>query len=183
VNRKSLFVVLAALGLLLGIASQAVAQQITRIAVIDLQKVILTYSKDGQAFKDFELKKTQIQAEIDRMSGEIKALQSQKLDADKVGDKQRSLKIEGDIYQKTEYLKDFVRAKQAELDDQAKRLSSSSDFVQQVYKQIQTIAENDGCSLVLNLKSADSVTSAVVWYSSQIDITDEVIQALAPKAQ
>jgi outer membrane protein len=164
-------------------SAAASAQQITRIAVIDLQKVILAYSKDGQAMKDFELKKAQIQAEIDRMSDEIKKLQAQKLDADKAGDTQKSLKIESDIYQKTNFLKDYVRAKQAELDDQAKRLASSSDFVQLVYKQIQQISEADGYSLVLNLKSADSVISAVVWYSPMIDITDEVIQALSQKAQ
>jgi outer membrane protein len=157
------------------------AQQITRIAVIDLQKVIMTNSKDSQAFKDFELKKAQVQAEIDRMAEEIKGLQAQKLDADKAGDKQKSLKIETDIYQKTQYLKDFVRAKQAELDAQAQALASSSSFVQLVYRQIQQIAESEGYSLVLNLKSADSVMSAVVWYSSMIDITDEVIQAIAQK--
>jgi outer membrane protein len=162
-------------------AGQAAAQQITRIAVIDLQKVILAYSKDGAAYKDFELRKTQIQTEIDRMTDEIKKLQSQKVEADKLGDKTKSLRTESDIYNKTETLRDFVRAKQAELDDQAKKLASSSEFVQQVYKQIQSISEQQGYSIVLNLKSADSVMSAVVWYSSMIDITDEVIQALAPK--
>lgn len=182
-NRRSLAAVVLALAFLAGAVASAPAQQITRIAVIDLQKVILAYSKDGQAYKDFELRKAQIQADIDRQADAIRKLQAQKLEADKAGDKQSSLKIETDLYQKTEYLRDFVRAKQAELDDQAKKLASSSDFVQLVYKQIQQIAENEGYSLVLNLKSADSVMSAVVWYSSMIDITDEVIQALSQKAQ
>lgn len=172
-----LFLLLALPGARLG------AQQITRIAVIDLQKVILAYSKDGASFKEFELKKAQIQAEIDRMGDEIRKLQAQKLEADKAGDKQKALKLEGDLYQKAEFIKDYVRAKQAELDAQAQKLSSSSEFVQLVYKQIQQLAEAEGYSIVLNLKSAESVVSAVVWYSSMIDITDEVIQALAPKVQ
>ncbi len=179
---RGLFPVAFILVMAFATAGQAFAQQITRIAVIDLQKVIMAYSKDGAAFKDFELRKTQIQVEIDKMAEEIKRLQLQKVDADKSGDRQKSMKIESDIYQKTEYLRDFVRAKQAELDDQAKKLSSSSEFVQQVYRQIQAISETQGYSIVLNLKSADSVISAVVWYSSMIDITDQVIQALSPKS-
>ena len=171
------------IGLTLFAALGVSAQQMTRIAVIDLQKVIMAYSKDGAAFNDFELKKTKIQTEIDRQGEEIKRLQAQKVDADRSGDKNKAVKIEGDIYQKAEYLRDYVRAKQAELDDDARKLSASSEFVQLVYKQIQQIAESEGYSLVLNLKSADSVIGSVVWYSSQIDITDEVIQALAPKAQ
>lgn len=180
--RRSIVSLALAAALLVAAGGAAQAQQITRIAVIDLQKVIMAYSKDSQAFKDFELRKAQIQAEIDRMADEVKKLQAQKLDADKAGDKQKSLKIESDIYQKTQYLKDYVRAKQAELDAQAQSLSSSSEFVQLVYRQIQQIAEAEGYSLVLNLKSADSVMSAVLWYSSMIDITEEVIQSIAQKA-
>jgi outer membrane protein len=167
----------------IGLASAAHGQQITRIAVVDLNRVIMTYSKDAASLKDFELKKAQIQTEIDRMSEEIKHLQAQKLDAEKAGDKQSSLRIDADIYKKTEFLKEYVRTKQSELDDQAKKLTSSSQFVQAVYRQIQQISETEGYSLVLNLRSSDSVMGSVLWYSPMIDITDKVIQSLIGKAQ
>jgi outer membrane protein len=163
-------------------AAGAGAQQITRIAVVDLQKIIMSFPQEGQSYKDFELKKAQIQAEIDRFVDEVKKLQAQKVEADKVGDKASSQRLQAEITQKTDFLKDYVRTKQAELDADAKQLSAASDFSQRVYKQIQQIAEAEGYSLVLNLKSADSVMSSVLWYSTQIDITDEVIRALAPPA-
>jgi outer membrane protein len=172
-----------ALALALASAVPAMAQQITRIAVVDLGRVIMTYSRDGAALKDFELRKAQIQSEIDRLGEELRKLQAQKLEADRVSDKAASLRLDGEIYRRTEYLKDFVRTKQAELDDQAKKVAASSQFVQTVFKQIQQICETEGFSLVLNLKSADSVMSSVVWYSPMIDITDKVIQALIGKAQ
>ena len=118
------------------LASAAYAQQITRIAIVDLGRVIETYAKDSQAFKDFEQKKSQIQTEIDRMSNEIKQLQAQKLQADQAGDNQASLQLDSDIYKKTEFLKEYVRVKQAELDDQSRKLAASNEFVQDVYKQI-----------------------------------------------
>jgi outer membrane protein len=168
---------------LLGAAALASAQQITRIAVVDLNRVIAAYSRDAGPYKDFELRKSQIQTEIDRMGEEIRRLQSQKVDADKAGDRQGSLRFDSDIYKKTEFLKDYVRTKQAELEDQARKLTISSPFVQQVYKMIQQIAETEGYSLVLNLKSADSVVNSVIWYSPMIDITDKVIQILLGNAQ
>jgi len=96
-------------------------QQITRIAVVDLSKVIAAYSKDAQAVKDFEKKKSQVQTDIDAMSAEIMRLMTQKADADKAGDKAASLKLRDDIDRKTKALTDFVSAKQVELDDQAKK--------------------------------------------------------------
>ena len=67
-------------------------------------------------------------------------------------------------------------------DDQAKKLASTDAFSQDLYKQIQNYAETNGFSLVLNLKSSDTVMNAVLWYSPMIDITSDVIQALTGKA-
>ncbi|MDA8424669.1 MAG: OmpH family outer membrane protein [Treponema sp.] len=168
---------LLALGLVF-LASAAGAQQITRIAVVDLSRVIETYSKDSGAWKAFEQKKSQIQSDIDRMGTEIKQLQAQKLQADQSGDSQSSLQLETQIYNKTKFLREYIQTKQSELDDESRRLAASSEFVQTVYKQIQDIAQSDGYSMVLNLKSSDSVMNSVIWYSPMIDITDKVIAAL-----
>jgi outer membrane protein len=166
------------LGALALAATAAFGQQITRIAVVDLSKVISAYSKDAQAVKDFEQKKSQVQTDIDRMSAEIMRIMSMKADADKAGDKAGALRYRDDIDKKTKALTDFVSAKQAELDDQAKKLTTADTFSQDLYKQIQNVAETEGYSLVLNLKSSDTVMNAVLWYSPMIDITDDVIQAL-----
>jgi outer membrane protein len=165
------------------IAPSAYGQQITRIAVVDLSKVILAYSKDAQPVKDFEKKKAQVQSDIDAMSADIMKLMTQKADADKTGDKAASLKLRDDIDKKTKALTDFVNAKQIELDDQAKKLATTDVFTQSLYKQIQNVAETEGYSLVINLKGNDSVVNSVLWYSPMIDITADVIQALTGKTQ
>jgi outer membrane protein len=159
------------------------AQQITRIAVVDLGKVMLSYSKDSTALRDYEAKKAQIQQDIDRMAEEIRTLQSLKSEADKARDTQASARIDSEISKKTDVLRNYVRVKQDELDRDAARLNSGNGFVQLVYQRIQLIAETEGYALVLNLKSADSVMSSVLWYSPMIDITDKVIAGLVGKAQ
>lgn len=164
-------------------AGFAFGQQVTRIAVVDLSRVISACSQDSQSVKEFERKKSQVQTDIDKMSGEIMRIMSLKADADKAGDKAASQKYREDIDRRTKSLQDFVNAKQAELDEEAKKLASNDAFSQRLYKQIQNIAETEGYSLVINLKSSDSVMNAVLWYSPMIDITSSVIQALGGGTQ
>jgi outer membrane protein len=169
---------LAAAALAVACGQAAFGQQVTRIAVVDLSKVISACSKDAQGVKDFELKKSQVQTDIDKMSAEIMRLMAQKADAEKAGDKATAQKSKEDIDARTKSLSDYVNAKQAELDNEAKKLASNDAFSQNLYRQIQNVAETDGYSLVLNLKGGDSVVTSILWYSPMIDITSEVIQAL-----
>jgi len=168
----------AALAAMLALSTLAFGQQITRIAIVDLSKVISAYSKDAQGVKDFELRKSQVQTDIDKMSAEIMRVMAQKADADKAGDSASSQRYREEIDAKTRALTEFVSAKQAELDDQAKKLGETDLFSKGLYKQIQNVAETEGYALVLNLKSGDSVMNSVLWYSPMIDITADVIQAL-----
>jgi len=177
-RKASAAIVLASCLALLG-AAGATAQQITRIAVMDFNRVLASRSQDGVALKDFELKKSAIQAEIDKRSDEIIRLMAQKVEADKAGDAKGSAKLKSDIEAKTRQLSEYAQVKQRELDDDATRLVSTDSLAQAIYRQVQAIAEADGYSLVLNLRSADSVMGSVFWYSQMIDITDKLIQALA----
>jgi Skp family chaperone for outer membrane proteins len=163
---------------LLAFSAAVFGQQITRIAVMDLSKVIAACSKDSQAVKDFEQKKAEVQADIDRMSADMMRLMAQRADSEKAGDKAAGQKYKDELDARKKALTDFVSAKQAELDAEAKRLGSTDAFSKDLYKQIQNVAETEGYSLVLNLKSGDNVMNSVLWYSAMIDITSDVIQAL-----
>jgi len=168
--------VLAALG-------TAQAQQITRVAVVDLAKVYLTYSRDSAAVRKLEEDKLKVQAEIDRMSNEIKQLQVRRAEAIARSDQAEILRMDQELYRRAQYLSDYFKAKQAELEDRSRRLMESSDFSQLAYRTIQGIAEAEGFSVILSSHSTGSVTSTIIWYSPAVDITDKVIQALIGKAQ
>lgn len=91
--------------------------------------------------------------------------------------------MDQELYRRAQYLSDYYKAKQAELEDRSRRLMESSDFSQLVYRTIQGIAEAEGYSVILSSHSTGSVTSAIIWYSPAVDVTDKVIQALIGKAQ
>jgi outer membrane protein len=155
------------------------AQQLTRFAVVDLTRVYASFFRESRAVREFEEKSTRVQADVDRMTAEIQDLKSQQVNAELQGDSQRALRLENEIYRKSDFLKDYFNTRTAELESQKKRLTQSGAFLEQVYSELQLIAESEGYSMVLSLKE----NNAILWYSPAVDITDKVIQSLLAKAR
>jgi outer membrane protein len=154
------------------------AQQLTRFAVVDLPRVYTSFFRNSRAVREFEERSSRVQSEIDRMTTEIQGLRSSQLDAKARGDEAQALRLENQVYQKSEYLKEYYQTKTAELNDQRSKLSQSGTFLDQVYNEIRYLAESEGYSMVLNLKE----NSGILWYSPTVDITDKLIQNLLAKA-
>ncbi|GHV87598.1 outer membrane protein [Spirochaetia bacterium] len=160
----------------LGMALQA--QQLTRFAVVDLPRVYTSFFRDSRAVREFEERSARVQTEIDKLTAEIQRLRSSHLDAQAKEDQAQALRLENEIYRKSEYLKEYFQVKTAELEDQKNKLTQSGAFLDQVYDEIRFIAESEGYSMVLNLKEKNGI----LWYSPTVDITDKLIQNLASKA-
>ncbi len=160
------------------LASQAFAQQITRVAVIDMQKVYTTYYKDSQAVRSLEDEKLRVTEEIRRLNEEIKDLQRKRLELHSTADAATLKAFDDNLYRKAQFLSDYVKIKQAELDEKARALSKGDAFVQMLYRTVQTISEKEGYSLVISSRGAADVNSPVIWFSPMIDISDMVIQNL-----
>jgi outer membrane protein len=153
------------------------AQQLTRFAVVDLPKVYSSFFRDSRAVREWEERSARIQAEVDRMRAEIQSLQSAQMDATAGGDETRALRLESEIYQKSEYLKEYFRVKTAELNTQKSKLAQSGTFLDQIYNEIRIIAESEGYSMVLNKEN-----TGILWYSPTVDITEKLINNLLAKA-
>lgn len=170
---------LLSLALFLAVAGVAGAQQITRIAVLDLPRVLNYFSKEYAALKNFEAKKAEIQADLNAKSAEIKALAAKKSDAAAQGNNELAQSLDGEISRKTAELKEYAAARQNELDLLAKSLSSGASFLQRLNSAIAQTAESEGFSIVLNSKPQDQGANLILWNSQSIDITDRVIQLLS----
>ncbi|MDR3138965.1 MAG: OmpH family outer membrane protein [Treponema sp.] len=154
------------------------SQQLTRFAVVDLPKVYVAFFRDSRAVREFEERSARVQAEIDRMTAEIQSLKNAQISAENRGEQDQVLRLENEIYRKSEFLKEYYKSKTAELEDQKKKLTQSGTFLEQVYDEIRFIAESEGYSMVLNLKE----NTGILWYSPTVDITDKLIQNLLTKA-
>lgn len=156
----------------------AQTQQITRIAVIDMQKIYLTYYSDSSAVRNFEAEKQKIQDQVQKLSDEIKELQKKKLQLQTEGKTAEAAALDGEIAKKVQYLSDFIRIKKAELDEKAQQLMETDDFMNRLYKTVQQVAESEGYSIVLDIRGINQVTSNIIWYTPLIDITDKVLHVM-----
>ena len=160
--------------LILVLSIPVFSQQITKFGVVDTAKVYNAYFRNSAPVRNFEKKKAEFQEEVNKLSDELKNLQQKKLDYESAGNETHILKIEAEITRKKDYLTEYTNAKNVELESLQKSLQNSDDFYKKLYNTLAKIAEGGGYSMILSLQNAN----AILWYSSSVDITNQVINEL-----
>ena len=160
--------------LILVLSIPVFSQQITKFGVVDTAKVYNAYFRNSAPVRNFEKKKAEFQEEVNKLSDELKNLQQKKLDYESAGNETQVLKIEAEITRKKDYLTEYTNAKNIELESLQKSLQNSDDFYKKLYNTLAKIAEGGGYSMILSLQDAN----AILWYSSSVDITNQVINEL-----
>lgn len=172
---KKIFLLSAVLAVF--VAAGASAQQITKFAVVDTAKVYQAYFRDSTPVRNYENKKADFQKELDKLVAELQRLNDKKIEQKRKGNDSEVLKIEAEITKKTDYINEYTKSKNIELDSLKKSLKENNKFYQELYSTLEQVAEEGGYSVVLSLQDAN----AVLWYSSSVDITDQVISKLGLK--
>ena len=155
------------------------AQQLTRFAVVDMPKVYTAFFRDSAPVRRFEERSARVQSEIDKITREIQDLKTKQLEAAQRGDQSETLRLENQVYRRSEYLREYYNTKTAELETEKRKLMQTGSFMEQVYDEIRYIAESEGYSMVLDMKE----TKGIIWYSSTVDITDKLISNLLTKTR
>jgi len=148
-------------------------EQLTTVGIVDVTKVSTAFFRDSQAVRELEDLTNRLQREIDGITAEINQLKDRKLQAENAGNEAQALRLDEEIYNKTNYLKDFFRVRNAQLQERRNRLAESSTFLAQLQQAISFVAEDQGYNVIL--KSSDP---NLLWWSHQVDITDRVIARL-----
>ena len=157
----------------------AEAQILTRFAVVDLNRVYLAYFSESRPIREFQERSARIQTEIDRMSAEIQSLRVNLVEARARGNNEQALTLEAEIARRDDFLREYVQVQRAALETQLTNLRSSSSFHEQIYDEINFIAESEGFSAVLNLTES----SGIIWFSPTVDITDRLISSLRTRSR
>ena len=152
----------------------AFSQQITRFGVVDTAKVYNAYFRNSAPIRNYEKKKAEFQAEINKRTEELRSLQEKKLEYENSNNDVQAMRIESEITKKKDYLTEYTNAKNVELESMLKSLQNSDEFYKKLYSTLAKIAESGGYSMILSLQESN----AILWYSSSVDITDQVISDL-----
>jgi outer membrane protein len=165
--------------LLCGVACSGFAQQLTRFAVVDLPKVYMAFFSASRPVREWEERSAAVQNDINRMNREIQTLRTQYTDAVTRGDQTEALRLEAEINRRQAFAREYYTVKTAELAEQRRALSQSGDFLGQVHREISSIAESEGYTMVLSLTE----NTGILWFSPTVDITDMVIRNLQSRTR
>ena len=150
------------------------AQQITKFGVVDTARVYNAYFRNSAPVRNYEKKKAEFQEEINKYTDELQKLQLKKLEYEKADNDAQAQRVQAEISKKSEFLVEYTNAKNIELESIQKSLQSSDAFYKKLYDSLAKIAESGGYSMILSLQQAN----AILWYSSSVDITEQVIADL-----
>ncbi len=161
------------------LAAPLAAQQVTKAGICDFTKVLSTAYRESKTVRDWEAAKADYQKEVSATSKEITDLESQKLDADKAGNRDLSLSLEKKIGDRKQYLDNFRRVRGQVLQQQAEK-AMTAQVVRDILSAINLVAEQEGMSLVF--RSDGTYGESIIYRVPEVDITEKVIKELFSRA-
>lgn len=160
--------------ILLLCAAAAGAQQLTTVAVFDLERVLITFYQDSAAVREFEQAQERYREDLLRAEEQLDDFRSRRADALERNDARTASRLREDIQALEEDIAAINErwfALQAELEDEL----AGDEFYDRLYNTVGFVAEDNGYTAVLEVTG---LGSNLFWYSQEIDITEEVIQEL-----
>jgi outer membrane protein len=149
------------------------AEQITTVGVVNVSTVFNSYYQDSNAVRELEELKVSIQQQIDDFLAELRSLEEQKREAELAGDEAQALRIDDEVFEKTQYIQDFTTIKQRQLYDMEQRLLTSDSFLADLRQAIVKVAEANGFTIVVTAND-----NQLIWHSQEVDITNLVLEQL-----
>jgi Skp family chaperone for outer membrane proteins len=134
--------------------------------------------KDTRAVRDYDQAVADYNKEVAAVTKSIVDLQNQKLDADKAGNKDQSLRLDSQISQQQKYLNDYRTVRGAVLNQQASMLLAGP-VLKDIMTVVGQVAEAGGYALVM--RSDGAYHNGILYNTPEVDVTDDVIAAIVPK--
>lgn len=172
--KNRLFGLCAGLVLLTSSGMTARAEQLTTVAVFDMDKVLLGFYSDSDILRDYRRAEEQYRADLLLAENDLRALQARRATAIGRNDTRLAGQLRENITAQQEYV--FAlneRWYQTEDDLLAELLDDP--FYNTVYDVAGYVAEDNGYSLIIDVSRTGM---RVFWYSQSVDVTADIIQEL-----
>ena len=149
------------------------AEQLSKIGIVNFSRIVEDYFAESSAWREIDVMRDKYNEGKDEILDVINDLKMDKLEAENNGDELQILKIDDEIYNKQEYLKEFHSIWQNRINNKVQGVYQSSTFTAEILDAIDYIAENEGYSLIMRTQDPD-----ILWYNQEIDVTELVLERL-----
>lgn len=159
---------------LFGAAWSVAAEQLTTVAVVDMEQVLNQFFSESQAVRAWRSDVEAFDEQRREIETEITDLEDQRLAAVERGNDTTALRLEGQIDERRSFLTEFVRIRRAQLERQREALLAGDDqFFRELDAALAFVAQNEGYTLIV-----DSEQRGLLWFSDQVDVTQMVVSRL-----
>lgn len=160
--------------LALGGARSATAEQLTTVAVFDMDQVMLSFYSDSDVLRDYRRADEQYRADLLVAQNDLRDLQAQRATAISRNDTRLAQRLREDVAAQQEYIA-ALNERWYQTEDQLLADLQDDQFFKTVYQVAGYVAEDNGYTLIMDVSRTDM---GIFWYSPAIDITDDIIQEL-----
>lgn len=142
-----------------------------KIGILNIQRAILESSEGKKAAEKLQTQFTPKQSELQTKQAEIERLQKQLRDQEKTLSDDARANLVRQVEQKT---KEFTRTREDAANDlQQAEAQAFNEIGQRVLRVVEDYARKNGYHVLLDVSSPQT---PVLWASSAVDVTDEIIK-------
>lgn len=171
-KRHAIFLALLVAIILAAVPGAATAQQLATVGIVNINQVYNSFYRDSQAVRDLERLRRQYQQEIDDYVRELESLRDRRFSAQEAGNTHRAEQLEDQIFEMQRFLEDLTARRRQQLNARQEQLLSD-EFLRRMQNAIQYVAETEGYTLILR-----SDLDGLQWWSSEVDVSEKVLQRL-----
>ncbi len=166
-----------AVSILMSCMGGIVAQQITTVAVIDIEKVFAYFYRETAELRQIETKEQQYSTNLSNLRNRLGGLQRQRFEAQQQNNNALVGRLDAQIEDLSSYIQNLNTQYKNELAADRNKLLSD-EFLRTLQETIRIVSEQNGYTLVLRKD-----TNGLQWWSSQIDISDLVVERLIEQSR
>lgn len=150
-------------------------QELTRVAVLDYDRIFEYFPRQGRNLKQIEQLRERVEKTMQNLQVQLDQLEEELTEAQTEGDTFRISLLENQIKQKKAYGRNYLDT-QNRIVENLKRSglqSSGPEFQEMLKNVVQLVAREQGYSIIL-----DKASRSLIWFETSIDITETVVQQL-----
>jgi Skp family chaperone for outer membrane proteins len=156
------------------VGAVAGAQELRTVAVFDSDEVVLAFYQESSLYRDYNRRLEQFRAERQRLESRLEDYQQRRQDALDAGNATTARRLREDIEELQDELLTLDESWRAESSERIDELAGD-DFYERLIDVVGYLAENGGYTLVIDWSREQL---GVIWYSEDIDITQDIIEEL-----
>ncbi len=155
------------------VSAGALAEPLSKIAVIDIDRVFESFPEQARVFRELNDRRDAYEERMNEYSEQIDDLELKIIDAKKAENDVEVARLEREREDVLQDRRTYHEIMTRRIKDAYRRIAEGEGIVGEILKVIDFVAVDEGYSIVL-----DAGDSRIFWFSKEIDITDMVISRL-----